>query len=233
MDDARYGVRELQLRLGLSVPIRCEVNRGRCEAFMAGHIEEGYFNDTSVDGLNYAALMYWPREVHEGNGTQQVIIDKRADPLSEKHCERSFTASRPPWSDSFFVYNAMMSTVLATLTRRSTCRSMSMREWPASRSTGWSSRVGRRSPRRGAQHCRTDTPQYAGWAALHLCRDGQRQHHIPGGNRAGLGIATASSTFYTTRTDSSADHVLGLAPPDCLADEGWVASLSVPGFTSW
>jgi len=63
---------------------------------MAGHIEEGYFNDTSVDGLNYAALMYWPGEVHEGNGTQQVIIDERADPTQREHCERSFTASRPP-----------------------------------------------------------------------------------------------------------------------------------------
>ena len=71
--------------------------QGRCEAFMAGHIEEGYFNDTSVDGLNYAALMYWPGEVHEGNGARSRSSSTNGRTrLSEKHCERSFTASRPP-----------------------------------------------------------------------------------------------------------------------------------------
>jgi hypothetical protein len=45
---------------------------------MAGHAEERNFNDTSLDGLNYAALMYRPGEVHEGNGTQQLIVDERA-----------------------------------------------------------------------------------------------------------------------------------------------------------
>jgi hypothetical protein len=52
---------------------------GRCEAFMAGHTEQGSFNDTNLDGLNWAMLMKWPGEVHEGGGTQQVIIDERAN----------------------------------------------------------------------------------------------------------------------------------------------------------
>ena len=90
--------------------------QGHCEAFMAGHIEEGYFNDTSVDGLNYAALMYWPGEVHEGNGTQQVIIDKRADPTQREALRKVLHGeSTTPGATHFFVYNAMMSTVLATL----------------------------------------------------------------------------------------------------------------------
>ncbi|MGA9357112.1 MAG: DUF1326 domain-containing protein [Mycobacterium sp.] len=53
---------------------------GRCEAFMCGHIEQGNFNETKLDGLDWAVLMSWPGEVVEGNGTQQVIIDERADP---------------------------------------------------------------------------------------------------------------------------------------------------------
>ena len=78
---------------GCPCQLGAKSTQGHCEAFMAGHIEEGTFNDTNLDGLNYAALMHWPGEVHEGNGTQQVIIDERADPTSEKHCVRSFTAS--------------------------------------------------------------------------------------------------------------------------------------------
>ena len=47
---------------------------------MCGHIEQGNFNDTDLDSLDWAVLMSWPAEVVEGNGTQQVIIDERADP---------------------------------------------------------------------------------------------------------------------------------------------------------
>jgi hypothetical protein len=90
MDDSRYGVRGLQLRLGLPVPVRCEVNS--------------------------AALMYWPGEVHEGNGTQQVIIDERADPTQREALRKILHGeSTAPRATHFFVYNAMMSTVLDTL----------------------------------------------------------------------------------------------------------------------
>jgi hypothetical protein len=51
---------------------------------MCGHIEQGYFNDTNLDGLDYAVLMSWPGEVAEGNGTQQVIISQLADPTQRE-----------------------------------------------------------------------------------------------------------------------------------------------------
>jgi hypothetical protein len=90
--------------------------QGHCEAFMAGHIEDGNFNDTSLDGLNYASLMYWPGEVHEGNGTQQVIIDERADPTQREALRRILHGeSTTPGATHFWVYNAMTSTVLDTL----------------------------------------------------------------------------------------------------------------------
>jgi hypothetical protein len=83
---------------------------------MAGRIEEGNFNDISLDGLAYAALMYWPGEVHEGNGTQQVIIDERADPTQREALRKILHGeSTTPGATYFFVYNAMMSTVLDTL----------------------------------------------------------------------------------------------------------------------
>jgi hypothetical protein len=69
MDDSWYGVHELQLRLGLPVPVRCQF----------------------IDGLDWAVLMYWPGEVAEGNGTQQIIIGERADPDQRR------TAEDPSW----------------------------------------------------------------------------------------------------------------------------------------
>jgi hypothetical protein len=89
---------------------------GRCEAFMCGHIEEGNFNDTSLDGLGWAVLMSWPAEVHEGDGTQQVIIDERADPTQREALRKILHGeSTTPGATHFFVYNSTMSRVLDTL----------------------------------------------------------------------------------------------------------------------
>ena len=86
---------------------------GHCETVMCGHIEEGNFNDTNLDGLGWATLMSWPGEVHEGGGTQQVIIDERADPAQREALRKILHGeSTAPGATHFFVYNAMMSTVL-------------------------------------------------------------------------------------------------------------------------
>jgi hypothetical protein len=90
--------------------------QGHCEAFMCGHIDKGNFNDTNLDGLDWAMLMSWPAEVHEGDGTQQVIIDERAD-LAQREALRKILhgESTTPGATHFFVYNSMMSTVLDTV----------------------------------------------------------------------------------------------------------------------
>jgi hypothetical protein len=83
---------------------------------MCGHIEEGNFNDTNLDGLDWAVLMYWPGEVAEGNGKQQVIIGERADPAQREGLRKILHGeSTAPGATHFFVYNSTMSTVLDTL----------------------------------------------------------------------------------------------------------------------
>ncbi|MDT5211607.1 MAG: hypothetical protein QOF67_4022 [Mycobacterium sp.] len=83
---------------------------------MCGHIEEGTFNETSLDGLNWAMLMQWPREVAEGNGTQQVIIEEHADPAQRQALRKILHGeSTAPGATHYFVYNSTMSTVLDTL----------------------------------------------------------------------------------------------------------------------
>ncbi|MFQ5565141.1 MAG: DUF1326 domain-containing protein [Paracoccaceae bacterium] len=61
----------------------CEFNarptNGACEGLEAHRIDEGYFGDVRLDGLVVAAWYHWPGAVHEGSGTVQGIIDRRAD----------------------------------------------------------------------------------------------------------------------------------------------------------
>ena len=98
----------------------CQFNapstHGLCEALGAGHIEEGYFNDTRLDGLNYVMLLKWPGEVAQGNGAQQVLIDSRANE-SQRDALRKILhgESTAPGSTHFFVFNSTMSNVLEPL----------------------------------------------------------------------------------------------------------------------
>jgi hypothetical protein len=89
---------------------------GHCEAFMAGHIEQGHFNDTNLDGLDWGMVLSWPGEVAEGGGTQQVIIDERANPAQRAALRKILHGeSTTPGTTHFYVYNSTMSTVLDTL----------------------------------------------------------------------------------------------------------------------
>ena len=60
----------------------CQFNlpstHGYCQSAFVGNIVEGYFNDTPLGGLNWAALYKWPGEIKEGNGKRQIVIDERA-----------------------------------------------------------------------------------------------------------------------------------------------------------
>lgn len=93
-----------------------KTTHGHCEAVVAGHIEEGSFNETKLDGLDWALLLYWPGEIAEGNGKEQVIIDERADPAQRAGLRKILHGeSTAPGATHFFVYNSTMSTVLDTL----------------------------------------------------------------------------------------------------------------------
>jgi hypothetical protein len=83
---------------------------------VAGHIEEGTFNETQLDGLDWVLLVQWPGEIAEGNGTEQVIIDERADTDQRESLRKILHGeSTTPGATHFFVYNSTMSTVLDTL----------------------------------------------------------------------------------------------------------------------
>lgn len=98
----------------------CQFNskstQGFCEGIDSVIIEEGYFNDISLDGLGFILLLKWPGEVAEGNGQQQVIIDECADPEQREALRKiAHGESTAPGSTHFHVYNSTMSQVHETL----------------------------------------------------------------------------------------------------------------------
>ena len=88
---------------------------GHCEAVVAGHIEEGAFNDTKLDGLDWALLLYWPGEIAQGNGKEQAIIDERADAAQREALRKILHGEATAGVTHFSVYNSTVSEVLETL----------------------------------------------------------------------------------------------------------------------
>lgn len=98
----------------------CQFNapttHGHCEAVAGGRIDEGYFNETRLDGLHFAMVVQWPGEIAEGNGRQQAIIDARADAAQREALRKIlYGESTKPGSTHFYVFNSTMSEVLEPL----------------------------------------------------------------------------------------------------------------------
>jgi hypothetical protein len=94
----------------------CQFNspttHGFCEAVAAGQVDEGWFNETRLDGLRFVMLLQWPGEIAEGNGKQQIIIDERADAKQREALRKILHGeSTAPGATAFFIYNSTMSQV--------------------------------------------------------------------------------------------------------------------------
>jgi hypothetical protein len=53
---------------------------GHCEALVAYEVSHGHYGDTTLDGVRFAGIYWWPGRIDEGNGTRQLIVDERATP---------------------------------------------------------------------------------------------------------------------------------------------------------
>ena len=98
----------------------CQFNlpstHGHCQFVAAGHIEEGYYNDTDLAGLNWFFAIVWPGEIAEGNGTEQVIIDERANP-DQRDALTKIVGGKAgePGSNHFSVFGSTCTEVRDTL----------------------------------------------------------------------------------------------------------------------
>ena len=100
--------------------LRCQFQlpstHGFCQFVEGGYIEEGYFNEVSLTGLNWAFMIIWPGEIAEGNGKEQIIIDERAD-ADQREALRKIILGETgaPGSNHFSVFNSLCSEVLDPL----------------------------------------------------------------------------------------------------------------------
>ncbi|MGC1133319.1 MAG: DUF1326 domain-containing protein [Nitrososphaeraceae archaeon] len=52
---------------------------GSCQSLILFHIRSGSYGDTRLDGLDFISAVYWPKAIHEGNGTAQLFITNKAN----------------------------------------------------------------------------------------------------------------------------------------------------------
>lgn len=53
-----------------------EPTHHKCEGMLGMIVEEGFFNDISLNGVKFVVTYKWPGPLHEGNGTVQPFFDE-------------------------------------------------------------------------------------------------------------------------------------------------------------
>ena len=83
---------------------------GNCEAVTSIWIDEGYYNDIKLDGLSFVLLYHWPGEIADGDGKQQIIIDRRADQDQREAIRKiSNGESTAPGTTHFHIFHSLVS----------------------------------------------------------------------------------------------------------------------------
>ena len=98
----------------------CQFNlpstHGYCQSAYIATVVDGYFNDTPLTGLKWAALYRWPGEIAEGEGRRQLIIDERADQAQRAGLETILSGeSCAPLSNPYAVFGSTCSEFCETL----------------------------------------------------------------------------------------------------------------------
>jgi hypothetical protein len=86
---------------------------GNCMAMIAYEINQGSFGDTSLDGVRFAELVWWPGAIHEGNGTRQTVVDESASPAQREAIEELVLGKHG--GDYFEIFASVMSKELDTV----------------------------------------------------------------------------------------------------------------------
>jgi len=98
----------------------CQFNlpstHGFCQSAFVGHIVEGHFGETPLEGLNWAALYKWPGEIKDGNGESQLVIDEAADSAQRVALEAILSGNAgKPLSNHFSVFASTCTKTWKTL----------------------------------------------------------------------------------------------------------------------
>ena len=98
----------------------CQFNEpsthGYCQSAFVGKVIDGYFNDTSLAGLHWAAIYKWPGEIKDGNGRRLIVIDERTDKTQRAALETIISGKAcEPLSNHFAVFASTCSEFCETL----------------------------------------------------------------------------------------------------------------------
>lgn len=92
---------------------------GSCRAVAGFQIDKGHFGKVKLDGLRAAGLYTWPKAVHEGNGTMQLVIDEHADDKQRDALEKIMTGKETKdMATMWWIYAAMSPKKLKTLYKK-------------------------------------------------------------------------------------------------------------------
>jgi hypothetical protein len=86
---------------------------GNCQYLLFARVDKGSFGDTWLDGVVFAMFGKFPGAVHEGNGTQQLVIDEGATG-AQRSAIRAIVYNEEGYEMKFHwaVYNAMSTSSL-------------------------------------------------------------------------------------------------------------------------
>ena len=95
----------------------CQFNapptHGNCQYVIFSQIKEGHYEEINLDGLIFVILADFPEAIHKGNGTQQLIIDKRATEDQREAIRRiAYNEDTEELLTPFAIFTAMSTTVL-------------------------------------------------------------------------------------------------------------------------
>jgi hypothetical protein len=85
-----------------------ESTRGTCDGVVAMHIDEGYFGDVRLDGLNIVATFFFPRAIHHGQGQMHPILDESSTPEQRDAISKILSGEGQPVGTIFQIFSVIV-----------------------------------------------------------------------------------------------------------------------------
>ncbi len=76
---------------------------GFCRALVLYHIVHGNYGDTKLDDLAAVEAVNWPKAIHEGDGTMQWFIERKAN-VEQRHALNEIFYGRAKGNGSFALF---------------------------------------------------------------------------------------------------------------------------------
>ena len=76
---------------------------GNCQAILLFHIRSGSYGNTKLDGVDFILAQSWPKAIHEGNGTNLLLITNKANDEQRKSLIQ-IVSGQAKWDGPFALF---------------------------------------------------------------------------------------------------------------------------------